>query len=300
MILEKPTESQMKYLKTLNFYQNESKMEEDVDIIIDWLSKQPHLPNVTDRVWLKHFHIACKNNLLKTKNLLDSYFVIRAELPELFDDLTTDAKWVENAMRIGKISLMPKLTPEGDRIQIFRTVENNSEFDPQAMFKGSLKTIDYLMRREPIYSMIIIIDCQHFRLSYLLSFTPSLTAMLVRSIKDATPLRIKGLHYVNPPKFITQLVTVFKIFLPAKVQKRIMVHESYSDLHKYVPKEVLPEEYGGEEESIIKLEEELIRKFKEDDEFWKTRPQADLSKRVIQQKPNELDMQGTFRKLTID
>ncbi|XP_050428160.1 alpha-tocopherol transfer protein-like [Adelges cooleyi] len=301
MFLEPPKEIQLEFIKKENFYHNADKIDEDIDVLIDWLSKQPHLPNVADRVWLKHFLIGCKNNLQRTKKVLESYFVVRADLPELFDDLTTDAEWAKNAMKIGKISLMPKMTPEANRVHILRTIENNdSEFNAVAMCKGTLKTIDYLMRREPIYGMVFIFDLQHCQLSYLLSFTPSLTKNLMRCIHEATPLRVKGIHYVNPPKFVSRLVSFFKMFLPTKIQNRILIHENFESLHKHIPKDVLPNEYGGTAGSIEKLEEELFENFKEDDESWKSRPQADLSKRPAQEKSSEMDMSGTFKKLNLD
>jgi len=75
------------------------------------------------------------------------------------------------------------MTPEANRVHVIRSVENNDgEFNAMAMCKGSLKVIDYLMRREPIYGMIFLLDLKHCQLSYLLSFTPSLTKNLMRCI----------------------------------------------------------------------------------------------------------------------
>lgn len=81
------------------------------------------------------------------------------------------------------MSVLPKLTPEANRVHIIRSIENNDgEFDAMAMCKGSLKTIDYLMRREPVYGLVFLLDLKHCQLSYLLSFTPTLTKNLMRCI----------------------------------------------------------------------------------------------------------------------
>lgn len=75
------------------------------------------------------------------------------------------------------------MTPNADRVHIIRSLENNDgEFHALSMCKGSLRTIDYLMRREPIYGFIFLLDLKYCQLSYLLSFTPSLTKNLMRCI----------------------------------------------------------------------------------------------------------------------
>lgn len=81
------------------------------------------------------------------------------------------------------MSVLPKLTPEANRVHIIRSIENNDgDFDAMSMCKGSLKIIDYLMRREPVYGLVFLLDLKHCQLSYLLSFTPTLTKNLMRCI----------------------------------------------------------------------------------------------------------------------
>lgn len=55
---------------------------------------------ILDRVWLKHFLIGRKNNLQRTKKVIESYFTVRAEIPEL-NDMTSDAEWIKNALKVG-------------------------------------------------------------------------------------------------------------------------------------------------------------------------------------------------------
>ncbi|GFY66944.1 clavesin-2 [Trichonephila inaurata madagascariensis] len=41
--------------------------------------------------------------------------------------------------------------------------------------------------------------------------------------------------------------SIFKFFLSEKVKSRMFLHgDDIQDLHKYIPKEVLPQEYGGD------------------------------------------------------
>lgn len=301
MILTPPNEQHEQAIKNLYFYKDPKDTEEDIDALMEWLSKQPHLPNITDRVWLRHFLIGRKNNLQMTKKVIESYFTIRVEIPELFNDMTSDAPWIQKAIKIGKVSILPKMTPEANRVHIIRTIENNDgDFDAMAMCKGSLKIIDYLMRREPVYGLVFLLDLKHCQLSYLLSFTPTLTKNLMRCIDEATPLRVSGVHYVNPPKFVSRLVNFFKLFMSSKIQNRIVIHETYDTLYEYIPRDILPDEYGGTAGSIEKFEDNIMRATKDDDEWYRNMPKADLSKRPAQLKKIDIDMSGTFKKLNID
>lgn len=44
-----------------------------------------------------------------------------------------------------------------------------------------------------------------------------------------------------------------KQFFSPKIMDRILIHETLEDLHKYVPKKYLPEDYGGEEPSTAEF-----------------------------------------------
>lgn len=51
---------------------------------------------------------------------------------------------------------------------------------------------------------------------------------------------------------------IFKQGLKEKVANRLQVHSSYDELHKEIPKEVLPEDFGGDLPRLQKLEGKLI------------------------------------------
>jgi len=39
--------------------------------------------------------------LARTKKVIESYFTVRVEIPELFDDMSSDAAWIQNAIKVG-------------------------------------------------------------------------------------------------------------------------------------------------------------------------------------------------------
>lgn len=55
----------------------------------------------SDRKWLSHFIVGCKYNLQRTKQVIDSYFVVRAEFPEFFGSYTREM--IEEAAKYGLV-----------------------------------------------------------------------------------------------------------------------------------------------------------------------------------------------------
>lgn len=52
-------------------------------------------------------------------------------------------------------------------------------------------------------------------------------------MQDSFPLRVKSVHYVNPPKFMGRLLTFFKMFIPVKIRNRVSTYLSLYLGHKY-------------------------------------------------------------------
>lgn len=67
-------------------------------------------------------------------------------------------------------------------------------------------------------------------------------------------MRIKAIHILSQSKFVDTLVSILKQVLSAKVAGRINIHKSSEDLHKYLSKDILPKDYGGEERSLKTLQ----------------------------------------------
>lgn len=45
--LQPPNETQLEFIKKEDCWQPAARLDEDVTQLIEWLSKQPHLPNIT-------------------------------------------------------------------------------------------------------------------------------------------------------------------------------------------------------------------------------------------------------------
>lgn len=65
--------------------------------------------------------------------------------------------------------------------------------------------------------------------------------------------KIKGIHILNAPSFVDKFVFIVKQGLKEKVANRLHVHNTFEELHKEIPKEVLPKDFGGDGPSCAKL-----------------------------------------------
>lgn len=300
MFLQPPNETQLEYIKKDECYKSADIVEEDVTQLIEWLSKQPHLPKITDRKWLANFIVGCKYNLQRSKQVINSYFIARAEYPEFFGSYTREM--INEVAKNGKISIFPKLTPEGYRVNCARSLPTaeDDKFDVEMFCKMSLAALDLQLREEPSHGIIILFDMKEFRLSQFLAYTPTVTKNFLKCCVDSFPLRVKAVHYINPPKFMSRLITFFKMFLSNKIKDRIFVHDNLEDVYQYIPKDIMPTIYGGTDGDIEKLEEDFIDYLVENQAWIASRPTADLSRLPEDSKTDELDMNGTFKKLQID
>lgn len=70
-------------------------------------------------------------------------------------------------------------------------------------------------------------------------------------------MKLKEVHVINISPIVDTIVNFVKPFLKEKIRERIHIHSKLEDLYKFVPKEMLPEEYGGEAGPIRALSGKL-------------------------------------------
>ncbi|VVC39722.1 Cellular retinaldehyde binding/alpha-tocopherol transport,CRAL/TRIO, N-terminal domain,CRAL-TRIO lipid [Cinara cedri] len=292
--------AQREFVTKLDYYLPDDQIDENVTMLVEWISKQPHLPKITDRKWLKHFIIGCKYDLHRAKQTIDKYFVARAEHPEFI--CTFDWEWILFNTKNGTICLFPKMTPEAYRVMCIRMkpMEKDMKVDFKLFFQLFLAILDLQMNIEPMHGEIFLFDLENLPIGQFMNLPPTMTKNCIDLCFNSFPVSVKGIHYINPPAFIGQLLTFVKMLLPNKIKTRVYVHQTLESLYQFIPKDVLPDKYGGTAGDIEKFEDKWFDYGKANTGWLENRQKADLSKRINRPNFGELGVEGTFKKLEID
>lgn len=107
-----------------------------------------------------------------------------------------------------------------------------------------------------------IIDMKSSSWSSWGEYTPARVKLLTRSIQQAAPMRIRGVHIVNAPAIYYLVFSLFYPFMSTKMKNRLHIHKDNDTLHSFIAPEVLPKEYGGnlEQSDLIDLYDRLKEK----------------------------------------
>ena len=153
-----------------------------------------------------------------------------------------------------------------------------------------------------IVGNINIVDLRGCGLGLMTQITPSLIKKL-SSLLEPFPVRVRAIHLVHPPKGIE---TAFKVFMSVcheKLRSRVMMHENFEALQKFVDKKHLPLEYGGTNKSIPVIVDEwrdlLVKNrdwFLEDANYRI----ENLSSGAADNNGTLFGAEGSFRSLNID
>lgn len=92
-------------------------------------------------------------------------------------------------------------------------------------------------------------------------FTPALVKKFLVCVQEAYPVKLKEVHVINVSPLVDTIVNFVKPFLKEKIRNRIYVHGSLEKLYEYVPREILPEEYGGQAGPIQAIHGTFVRNY---------------------------------------
>ncbi|CAH0749103.1 unnamed protein product [Diatraea saccharalis] len=234
----------------LELNEDPERMAEGIEHIKKWLEKQPHIHARTDDQWLVAFLRGCKYSLVRAKEKLDYHYTVRNTAKDLFQITHKDPLFTE-IFDLGCVLILPKLTgPTEPRVAIVRP----GRYDPNKYTVSDIISVSNSLQKliimEDDNAMIAgiraILDLEGVTMGHFLQMTPIQMKKLVISLQDVNPFRMKGTHYINVPPGFEMFLNALKALLNEKSRSRLFVHNrNYEDMYKYIPKEILPKEYGG-------------------------------------------------------
>ncbi|GBP00815.1 Alpha-tocopherol transfer protein-like [Eumeta japonica] len=305
-ILVQPTGELWKRIR-VELKEDVNTRDQDLQHIKEWLRKEPHLPDEWDDGRLMTFLRGCSFSLEKCKRKLDMYFTMRAAVPEFFGDRDISRPELQELVSKAQGSVLPGLTPEGRRVTIYRGLDKSLDTHQiNDAFKVALMIGDIrlLEEKEGVAGDVYILDSSILAPSHLGKLSPAMIKKFMICVQEAYPVKLKEVHVVNTSPLVDIVFNLVKPFLKEKIRNRVYLHADLESLYKYVPKEMLPDEYGGNAGSFAALTEPWLKKLEEYREWFLQQESVKVNEALRPGKPTDYDelfgLDGSFRQLAID
>lgn len=244
----------------------------------------------------------------KTKQKINYFYTIKSLSPDLFLHKTVDDR-ILRLVKLGTFIPLPKpLKPGGPRLHMTRLgAASPKEYSFIELMQIQFRTFDIEMMEDDnaiIAGVININECKGLPLGYILQNEPALLKKIAVYVEKGMPARVKGVHMINVPKEAVAVINLIKSFMPKKIRERMVAHSTMESLYEYVPREYLPEEYGGTngrvQDTLDEWEKRMnsYKAFFEEDRQYVTNEKLRVGPKMDSESIFGLD--GSFRKLEVD
>ncbi|XP_073948229.1 alpha-tocopherol transfer protein-like isoform X1 [Choristoneura fumiferana] len=299
--------NQLQEIRKLYDLDKPGRIDEAVDLLVDWIKKQDHFRiKEFPREYLERLIIASKGSVERAKARFDKICTFRTLWPEFFT--VSDIHTFANYWCIFNSVFLPELTDDLYRVNLFKLspkVPLNSNLILEYI-RYSIIMCEYLRKQDYPSGFLIILDYRDVNFMDLLKMaSPTQISQMMNLYTEGYGMRIKGIHIMTTSKMSDAFVAVLKQVLSKKVGGRIHVHMDIESLHEFVPKKILPSEYGGSAVSIEELRDSFLEELSTEEhiEYMKFSQSAstDESKRTKDKfNENYIGMPGSFRTLSVD
>ena len=307
------SDAEIRKMACKNVNEDPKRLESDIEAIREWLAKQPHLQTVpTDEKNMLRFLRFCKFSLERTKERIDKFYTLKALAPETYRGRDPTLPALINVFRVGMyLPVLEKVDPQGRRILVVRCSAWNPETQKvEDVIKGNLMLGDLLVDMDEhlqVAGVVMVVDFQGVSITQTVQYSPSFIKQQITMMQDGYPIRPQGMHWINLSPSFAKIASLVKSFLSPKLKERMHVHEQskgFESLHKHIPKNCLPKEYGGTCGDVTSLAKKW-EKLALDRKDWYAANELQVSheeKRIGKPKTAEevYGVVGSFRKLDLD
>lgn len=222
----RPLSTQLQAVAKEQLNEEPEKIQENLEMLREWIKKSTHLRSRTDDQFLVAFLRGCKFSLEKAKQKLDMYHTLRTHIPELMRDRDPLSEKSYAIIKLGICLPLPLTeTPSSPRIMLMTPGGYDAtKYTMQDVMKVSTMINDILMNEDDstiIAGQIGVIDLKGVTLQHFIQMQPALMKKMTMLFQDGNPVRQKGVHYINTPPSFEQIFNLFKSFMNEKMRSRV-------------------------------------------------------------------------------
>ncbi|XP_026489035.2 uncharacterized protein LOC113395614 [Vanessa tameamea] len=236
------------------------QMKEAISILHKWVQQQKHFKKKDfSEFYYEAVIIGCKGSIERAKNQIDKICTMRTLLPQFFQDCNVKNDFAD-LRKIVHIAILPKLTDDHYRVQINKFTANVIKpSELMEYYRYNIIQSEYIKAHDYLNGFIVV---QDFTETNMVDFVSKINLSELRQILsihiEGYGVRIKAIHIICASKVISTFVSILKQVLSSKVADRINVHKNIEEIHKHIPKEILPKDFGGDERSLKDLQQEWL------------------------------------------
>ncbi|KAK9507039.1 hypothetical protein O3M35_008869 [Rhynocoris fuscipes] len=296
-----------KYSVEEEFKKNSKLNPDDFKQFKEWYINQKHLPEVDDEMLL-HFYHACYYHVDQAKITVDYFYTYKNTMPEFFENWDPKNKEIQDIVNNILIAApLPHCNRDGYRLILCKLNDTDpAKFNYPICAKWLMMScIHAIWERGTQHGYMIVYDATGFTMSHLFKCSLSTIKNYINYGKNASPIRVVKIAFINTSPVIKKMISLVKPFLSKDLINMMSFHTSADSFFKDMDKNNIPEDYGGEAPPLLSLHREYVKEIVASREFLieEEKLKCDEKKRSSHGKNRRGSIEKvdtSFRKLEID
>ncbi|XP_034240711.1 alpha-tocopherol transfer protein-like isoform X3 [Thrips palmi] len=213
---------------------------------------------------LVKFVHSCEYDLEKAKKCAKDFYWSRDAVPELFSGWDATLPHFQSVFDTVTYAIMPRRTPDNFRV-IFNSLKTSdtTNYVIVDITKVTLMVVESIFLTEPTVSGIVIIqDLEKATFSHFVKYVWSLPRKIQVYFEDGVPLKREKVHLINCPGIVDKGLKFMGRMIRKEDRDRMQSYsgDDYSELYKFVPKDCLPSDVGGNLPPLEELHELTVQR----------------------------------------
>lgn len=238
----------------------------------EWLTAE-NLHLTDEQVVL--FSLSCLNELEDAKTTIRSYCTTKKIYPVLFTNRSMRLLELQQQLQVVDFAVFPKRTVDGCAIVFHRLRDTNfRRYHMETAMKLLFMTLDAAIYDHPPTGLVMLFDMKGVGLLHLTRVRLRAVQVFCQYLQEALPVKLTVIHVLNTVNFLERVLNILRPFVKAELLEQMNFHSTQlgmDEFHaKYIPRECLPVDYGGELEPLEVLARHNTRRLFELETFFET------------------------------